>query len=338
MKLLGRTTQPEDLDQCLDLLRDHFLYNDGQVRNLRAMWCALLVRDIARSAVVFDESEPSRILAFGVAAPVKQSRFNEILQDQSPFITRALLEEWLAARDPFLSEREYAAANASDGLNIFTLNNGLSDVIPSSAFANVLSKLSETFVTQYTGSNLKAFVHESFGVPREFAIDLGLKWIDYSDVHQHQLNSCPPSRKPSIVTMAREHAEEHPGNLTLNILFLRFTPPIFAFDPIERRLLRFAIEGESDLRISELLNMAPRTLKKRWAKIYLVMEQAIGVGSGGLLGHRGAEARRHVLRYIRQHPEELHSCVISEVVNRGDRSISDPKRALTMQANGPQAP
>ena len=211
-------------------------------------------------------------------------------------------------------------ANSSDGLNIFILNNSLSNVVPDSALAIVLSKLSETFVTQYAGSNLKSIAHESFGVPREFAIDLGLKSIEYSDCHQLALINCPPDRKPSIVFMAREHALEHPGNLTLNTLFLRFTPPLFSFDSLERRLLRFAIEGENDLLISDLLHVAPRTLKKHWAKIYLIMERATGVSSGGLRGHRGTEVRRHVLRYIRQHPEELHAHRPLGVPNRAVRS------------------
>ena len=107
--------------------------------------------------------------------------------------------------------------------------------------------------------------------------------------------------------MSREQAERRPGNLTMNSLFLRFTPPLFHFNAIERRLLRFAIEGETDGRIADLLQIAPRTIKKRWAGIYLAMETVTGVPSGGSSGHRGAESRRHVLRYIREHPEELHA-------------------------------
>ena len=110
MKLLGRTTQPEDLNQCLETLRDRFLYSDAQLQTLRGMWSGLLSCDIARSAVVIDESEPRRIVAFGIAAPIKQSRFDDIFSDHSsPFITRKLLEEWRSARDPFLDEQEYAA-------------------------------------------------------------------------------------------------------------------------------------------------------------------------------------------------------------------------------------
>jgi hypothetical protein len=55
------------------------------------------------------------------------------------------------------------------------------------------------------------------------------------------------------------------------------------------------------------LQIAPRTLKKRWARVYAEMEPVTGIAPGGEGGGRGAEVRRHVLRYLRQHPEELHA-------------------------------
>ena len=107
------------------------------------MWLALLSRDIARSAVVFDEAEPRRILAFGISAPLKQARFDDVLRDRVAYIAKSLLEEWLSGQEPFLDEREFAAANASAGLNIFVLHNGLSEKLDSNSLPNVLSKLSE---------------------------------------------------------------------------------------------------------------------------------------------------------------------------------------------------
>ena len=307
MKLLGRTTVPEDFDQCISDLRDTFLYSAEQLKEIRAMWATLLSRDIARSAVVFDEAEPRHVLAFGLSAPLKQARFDDIFRDAVPFVTKALLGEWLSGKEPFLDEPAYTSANAGSGLSTFVLHNGFSNVLTGSAFLSVLSKLCETFLVQHAGCRLRAVAHESFGVPPEFAVDLGLRAVDYAEPHTSELADCPADRTPSIVVVTREDAEQRPGNLTLNTLFLRFTPPLFCFNVAERRLLRFATEGESDPRIAELLQIAPRTLKKRWADIYLAMESVTGVPGGGSAGHRGAEARRHVLRYIRQHPEELHA-------------------------------
>lgn len=307
MKLHARTTQPEDLDQCLSSVRDRFLYSEEQLQQLRALWFMLLSRDLGRSSVVFDESEPRRILAFGVSAPLKQLRFDRILAERAPFIARTLLEEWISDSRPFLDEHEAATANAALGLSVFALHNGISSVVDVRDVPNMLSKLSEAFIGQHAGCQLKVIAHEPFGLPQEFAIDLGLQVIDYAPEFDSILADVPADRKPSIVIMTREHAQEHPGNLALNALFLRFTPPRFSLNAIERRLLRFAIEGESDPRIADILQIAPRTLKKRWAEIYLAMEAATGVMRGELNGHRGAEARRHVLHYVRQHPEELHA-------------------------------
>ncbi len=317
MKLHNRTTHPEDLEQCLALLRDRFLYSEAELRHLRTMWFTLLTRDIGRSGVVFDEAEPRRILAFGISAPLRQTRFAKVLRDGAPFIARMLLREWLSDQKPFLDEREYACANASDGLSVFVLHNGISDVVGVLDIPRVLSKLSDGFIAYHTGCQLQAVAHESFGMPREFAIDLGQTFVEYAAESRRELADCPVDRDPLITIMTREQAAAHPGNLALNALFLRFNPPKFSLKANERRLLQFAVDGESDLRIADLLKIAPRTLKKRWADIYQIMEPATGVRSGELSGHRGAEARRHILRYIREHPEELHAYATFGALHHG---------------------
>ena len=287
------------------------------------MWFTLLMRDIGRSAVVFDEAEPQRILAFGISAALSRGRFEKILSDKAPFIGRTLLDEWLSEQKPFLNEREYAFENASDGLHVFVLQNGISESVGILDFPNMLSRLSENFVNQYAGCQLRAVAHEAFGVPREFSIDLGMQLIEHGPEHHQRVADCPVDRRPSIVMVTREQAQQHPGNITLNALFLRFSPPRFSLNAIERRLLRFALEGESDVRIADFLEIAPRTVKKRWAEIYLAMESVTGVQRGELSGHRGAEVRRHVLRYVRQHPEELHACAHSTVTGRRPKIINN---------------
>ncbi len=84
-----------------------------------------------------------------------------MLRDRAAFIAKTLLAEWTAGREPFLDEREYAYGNASDGLNVVVLHNGISEVLSASALPNVL-RLSENFVTQYAGCRLRALIHESF--------------------------------------------------------------------------------------------------------------------------------------------------------------------------------
>lgn len=328
VNLHGRTTQPDDLDQCLASLRDGFLYSKEQLNRLQNMWLTLLSSDIARSAVIFDEAEPRRVLAFGIGAPLKQIRFERILRDKAPFVTRTLLDEWLSGRNPFLDEREYALANATDGLSVFVLNNAISDVVNVRDLPAMLSELSEAFITQHAGSDMRATATEPFGLPPDFAVDIGLTLIEYLPEYHRKVADCPADRRPSLLTMSREDAERHPGNLVMHSLFLRFNPPRFSLNANERRLLRYALEGESDQRIADFLNIAPRTLKKRWAEIYLAMEPATGVLRDELCGHRGPESRRHVLRYISQHPEELHPYAHLELINGRESGKAPADRRL----------
>ena len=307
MKLLGRTTRPDDLDQCIALVRDRFLYDEAALADLQKMWQAVLSRDVGRSAVVFEAGDPRRVLAFGVSAAISESRFDAILADGSPFVGQALLEDWRSGKNPFLDEPSFAAANARDGLHVVVMHNGIAETIEARFLPAALALLSENFVVQHRGSNMKAMVHEAFGVPREFPADHGMLFVPYASMHDGRLAELPAERRPMLLSMTREHAERHPGNLVMNQTFLQFTPPQCNLRILERQLLRFALEGIPDDDIAAILRNAPRTLKKRWANVYAAMEPVTAIPSGGDGGHRGAEIRRHVLRYVREHPEELHA-------------------------------
>jgi hypothetical protein len=307
MKFFGRTTRPSELDRCIDMVRDGFLYDAETRVDLRKMWHDVLSRDVGRSAVIFEADRPDRVLAFGVSAALTESKFDAIESTRAPFIAKSLLDDWRRGDDPFLDEASFATANGGEGLHLITLHNGVDESIGVRFLPDVLSVMSENFLTQHAGCNIKAFIHESFGVPPEFAINLGMRILPYASSSTGDLAAVPPDRKPTIITMTRADAERHRGNLVMYQTFLRFSQPRCRLANAERRLLRYALEGLPDDAIADILEIAPRTLKKRWADVYAAMEPVTGISPGGESGRRGAEVRRHVLRYVRQHPEELHA-------------------------------
>jgi DNA-binding CsgD family transcriptional regulator len=306
MKLLGRNTRPTDLDQCAEIVRDRFLYERADLAALKDMWQAILDRDVGRSIVLYESGDPQRVLAFGISAAVKDVRL-ATLAAPAPFVGKRLLDAWRSGDDPFLDEPAYAVANARDGLNVIVTHNGIDDTIAQTHLQDALSVLTETFVALHTGSNMKVIVHESFGVPAEFALDLGLHVTPYPAEHDALLASVPAGRMPILVSIARTDAERRRGNLVMAQTFLRFSTPQCDLQAADRRLLRLALEGTPDETIAEILQIAPRTLKRRWADVYTRMECVTQIPPGGEGGRRGAEIRRHVLRYVREHPEELHA-------------------------------
>jgi DNA-binding CsgD family transcriptional regulator len=288
-----RTARPEDLDQCLKLACDRALYDDAHLLDLRAMWLDIISRDVGGSNVVFADDDPGRVLGFSVSTVVDHQWFDDIRTGRARPAGFRLLQQWRAGQPPFLGESALAEANGKGGINVFVTHVGIFDFGDSVRTAAIVSSLAEAFVAQYAASNMRGFVCEAAGVSPKLAAAAGFNVRDRGP-------------EPVIVSLTRTAAREQPGNLTIYQLFLRFQPPRFRFDATERRILRLSLEGESDETIAKLLTVAPRTLKKRWARIYLAMERTIGIHAGGADGHRGAEARRHVLHYLRRHPEELH--------------------------------
>ena len=78
----------------------------------------------------------------------------------------------------------------------------------------------------------------------------------------------------------------------------------------EQQLLQRALLGETDSEIAALLRLAPDTVKTRWRTIF---ERVAGCApdllpsadAGQAAPRRGVEKRRLLLRYLRDHPEEL---------------------------------
>jgi DNA-binding CsgD family transcriptional regulator len=307
MKLLGRNTRPTDLDQCAEIVRDRFLYERADLVALKDMWQTVLDRDVGRSVVLYESSDPQRVLAFGISAAVKDARLATITVNPAPFVGKRLLDAWRSGDDPFLDESAFAVANAHDGLSVIVMHNGIDDAIARTHLHDALSVLTETFVALHTGSNMKVIVHEAFGVSAEFALDLGLHITPYATEHDALLGSVPAGSMPILLSTTRTEAERRRGNLIMAQTFLRFSTPQCDLQGADRRLLRLALEGTPDETIADILQIAPRTLKKRWADVYARMECVTRIPPGGEGGRRGGEIRRHVLRYVREHPEELHA-------------------------------
>jgi hypothetical protein len=287
------------------MVRDRFLYDDLALRELQAMWRKIIVEDVGRSAVVFGDGSPKRILAFGVSAAVSDEYYDRIPVEHAPFVGKKLLDAWRSGNNPFLDESAFGSANAGEGVDFVTIHNGWVETADRDLLTSYISMLVEGFVVQHAGCNVRAVMHEAFGIPKGLSRPLGLSSSSYSDNQKRQLTMVPPSLEPEIVSVNRSQAERDSGNLILHQLFLRFTPPQCRLSAEERRMLRFAVEGESDDSIAEIMQIAPRTVKNRWASIYTSMEHTIGIAAGGHDGRRGVEVRRHILRYIREHREEL---------------------------------
>jgi hypothetical protein len=111
------------------------------------------------------------------------------------------------------------------------------------------------------------------------------------------------------VGLTKEEALANPGSY-LSSLFV-YTPPRFHFNCSEQALLHHALMGKTSENLAASLSISLWTVKKRWHGIYQRVADVDRelllppVADGTNVTSRGAERRRYLLHYLRQHPEEL---------------------------------
>ena len=90
-----------------------------------------------------------------------------------------------------------------------------------------------------------------------------------------------------------------------------YRPPRLGLRRLHRELLQAAHEGLTDDEIAERFSISLSAVKKRWLAVYdhtdrrfpnLLPQDPLRSEKG-----RGIEKRRHLLNFLRHHPEELRS-------------------------------
>jgi DNA-binding CsgD family transcriptional regulator len=175
----------------------------------------------------------------------------------------------------------------------------------------VREKVAEAFRLAHQGYNLKEVMCGPIGEETlRWALDAGFRLRrDYSDFY-HATNLQVPemAKRPWLVGLTKEEALADYGSRASGLFV--FTAPRFRFSSCEQAVLRCSLSGETDEEMAADLCVSPWTVKKRWQSIY---ERVSSIDWGLLPSSireiasesRGMERRRHLLAYLRQHPEEL---------------------------------
>ncbi len=125
----------------------------------------------------------------------------------------------------------------------------------------------------------------------------------------------PAEQRPYCIGLTRAEAIARPG--THASFPFQYAPARFSFTAGQLELLDRSLRGETDEELARSLCLSLSAVKKRWRSIYERVElcdphivmAGSGVDENGATAFeqkRGAEKRRHLLNYLRHHPEELH--------------------------------
>ena len=83
--------------------------------------------------------------------------------------------------------------------------------------------------------------------------------------------------QPHMLEVTKEMAAERPGSWAN--LFFAYRKPVIGFTPGEQRLLSAALQGGTDVRLSDLLGVSLSAVKKMWASSYhrVTVTQAVRI-------------------------------------------------------------
>jgi hypothetical protein len=211
---------------------------------------------------------------------------------------------------PVLSDEEVLTANSTCGLSLYVWHSGLS--VESVRTPEVASALTPEFVRHFRGYHIKELLQQAES-PEHFlgmrmAGGLRVSPVDGSYKDFWETDSGDPN-EPQLVGVNEQTSDRLRGS-GLTALF-DFKPPILGFTRGEQRLLKCALEGGTDEEISNRLLVSQSAIKKTWRNAY---ERADACDLANFPRNakcredrieRGSEKKKHLLAYLRDHPEEL---------------------------------
>lgn len=347
-----RETRPADYEASFPLVRDAFVYDDASRNLLFSLWDEIIRGRRGESSVVEDERRPpgSSIVSFGLSAFVTDEFLQEVKAHPVPYLSRRVFDRWREGRSPILTFEEVCRANSGQGLNLMVMHYGWAeDELNLIEFRNVQHLLVEAFFDQHRGYQCNVHFQEVFEESVSEGM-LGAGFMLHTDYSEAFRTGCLPSppagRHPHFVIVTRDDALRRGYNPGL-LHFFNYIPPRFHFGGAGQNLLRHAALGQTDEELSRTLRVSLVTVKKRWEAIYARVadvEPNLLPGTSRTLGGRaarGAEKRRHLLAYLRDHPEELkphrNAFEAPGVRRQAQQTDTLPDGRLPRSATGPMA-
>ncbi len=316
MRLSHRPTQWPDLEACLPLVRDRFLHDSKSRKDLLALWRYWLKAGACNSSVVedLDQSRGKRVVGFGLSFFAADSFARQVKEGPRPYVPLRVLEKWRQRSRFFLGREGIRKANSAGALTNVVLHYGWDDARYNDAdCAKIFLLLPEAYLAMHAGYGLQEVMHEVYGAKERDALLTGGFRL-YRDHPQFRadpsLAGTPENRHPYLMGVSRRARLAWQGELLMSMLFNKPILPRFYFNSAQQEVLLQALPGATDGDIAQTLRLSPWTVKKRWQGIYEKVESAdpeiLGEDSTPVSGQAETrQRRRHLLNYLRNHPEEL---------------------------------
>jgi hypothetical protein len=316
MGLQHRPMRPKDVAECARIIAAHPVIGPrygSAIAELRPAWLRLLDCEAKRASIVEEVDGSHATICFvGVSVFVGEEFVRELKSPPLFWIGPELAKRIVQGDSPLLSDRQVREANSCGGLTMVTWEGCIRPEFEK--HLEIHRRILNMFIEEHRGYLWKeAIASQLESVGRlQWTIDTGgLLWNPERGRYMKSLDKDPREiiRKPHIVGVTRDIEHGRPGTWVGAIF--DYHPPQIGFSRGEQRLLLSALSGGTDEEVSDDLDVSVFTVKNTWRSIYnraaacmpeLFLEPPhVDVR----ISERGKEKKRHLLTYLRDHPEEL---------------------------------
>jgi hypothetical protein len=315
-----RPMEPKDVRECADIIASHPVIGPrygNRIGDLSKAWLRLFGCQ-AKVASVFHDDDNLRapICGVGVSVFAKDDFVREIKTPPLRWIGPELMRRILEGDSPVLSDRQLREANSRGGLNLLVWEGCFRPEFVTNL--EIPRVVMSGFIEVHSGFLLKEAISDQVESVERLRWTIqtgGLLWNPVSAAYQESLDQDPEEivKNPHITGTTREaesSQRESWSGTWVGSLF-EYRPPRCGFRPSEQRMLLMALGGGTDDELSQELGVSIPTIKKMWLSVYRRVDQNLPDLNPNHpqpeveMTQRGKEKKRHLLIYLRKHPEEL---------------------------------
>ena len=320
MQLRQRPMQPGDIRECVDIIANHPVVGPrygATIERLPEAWLRLLECEAKVSVVVCaGEGSREQICFSGVSAFVQDDFLREMKTPPHFWLGPELTRRITRGESPVLTGKQLREANSRGGLNLVCWELCIRPEYE--AHGEVHRHMMSVFIQEHRGYLWKELISGQSWSPDHLDFILktgGLLWDPLAGSYTSTLRTDPSEivSKPHILGITRERELKRQAGWEsswVGALF-DYNPPLLGLNRSEQRLLACALPGPTDEQLAATLGASLPAVKKMWISIYRRVEECLPDLFPTLLpsdipaSGRGREKRRHLLAYLREHPEEL---------------------------------
>jgi DNA-binding CsgD family transcriptional regulator len=329
--------QAADIHECVEIVAAHPIVGpryQGAIKDLQVAWHRLLDCD-AKNQFVFEEvgEDRTRILGAGVSVFVTDDFVRWLKTPPFSWFGPELARRIARGKSPLMSDKELREANSDGGLNLLCWDNSVAP----DEIIDLYYHIMPSFMADHRGYLWKEIIAVQADTADRLRamVKSGGRLMNPANGEWEESFSGEPEeivKRPHLIGLSREIEVRKPGSL-VGMLF-NYAAPHFGFSVSEQRLLLAALRGGTDEELADGLGISLSAVKKAWRGIYervaAAMPDIIPARSAARshAPERTREKKRHLMAYLREHPEELrpHSRKLVKQ-NGGAKAASHTRKA-----------